>query len=76
MSSAPQVIQYSTVQEIVTLFGLPPLKAGQLLDKTVAVLQHSKCEPKGVAKKEDRVAWVLDGLDTIVCVFLRQPRCI
>lgn len=73
VSPADQPIRYSTVEEITALFPLPLSKARLLLAKSMAAIEHGKSEPDGVAEREDRALWVLQGLEKMVRVFPESP---
>ena len=61
-------IHYSTVDEITALFDLRPPHANRLLSKSLAFIEHGLFEPEDIADKEDRVLWVQQGLDKLVCI--------
>ena len=68
------LLQYATVEEITTIFDLPPPNAMLLLAKTLAVIEHGDRKPVLEAPREVRVAWVDKGLDKIVRIlYLYYP---
>lgn len=74
MSTATDsAVHYSTIEEVTTLFSLPPDKAALLLVKSNAAIDHGKSEPEGVAEKEDMALWVQQGLDKMVRTSVDHP---
>jgi hypothetical protein len=69
-STAPIVGRYSTAAELHTAYSLPLTIADQIIAKTVAVADHGKTEPEGVADREDKLIWVDQGYDKLVRVVI------